>query len=188
MILKTFGGFMIGCNIFIYDFDVQDGYHVRELALWVLECLTNPLNYCDSTIRLFVHTNDIDRFFKCFRCPSCDGSFNKSNIFKRYVKILWLVQVQGHTITQTSLYTLRGTLFEKLEGFNIPVLKDNKLFDNQAIFDFETKCVQTHELKATQTTTWIGKHVPIAVSSSSNLHMNRFFLVTRTCKNILSIL
>ena len=34
--------------------------------------------------------------------------------------------------------TLRETLFEKMEGFNIPVSKDNTLFNNLAIFDFES--------------------------------------------------
>ena len=37
-----------------------------------------------------------------------------------------------------NVYTLRETLFEKLEGFNIPVSKDNTLLNNLAIFEFET--------------------------------------------------
>ena len=42
---------------------------------------------------------------------------------------------------------LRQTLFEKLEGFNLPVSEDNKLFNNIAIFDFESFCVPSEELK-----------------------------------------
>ena len=77
------------------------------------------------------------------------------------------------------VYTLRETLFDKLEGFNIPVLKDNTLFNNLAIFDFESICVPSDELKATQTTTWIGKHVPISVSKSSNLIDEPIFLYNK---------
>ena len=67
-------------------------------------------------------------------------------------------------IYSKNVYTLRETLFEKLEGFNIPVSKDNTLFNKLAIFDFEFMCVLTDELKATQATTWIGKKVPISES------------------------
>ena len=68
-----------------------------------------------------------------------------------------------------SVYELRETLLEKLERFNLPASEDNKLFKNLAIFDFKSICVPTEELKETQTTTWIGKQVPISVSVSSNL-------------------
>ena len=56
--------------------------------------------------------------------------------------------------------------FQKLEGSNLPVSDDNKLFKNQAIFDFESIWVPTEELKETQTTSWVGKHFPISVSIS----------------------
>ena len=46
-------------------------------------------------------------------------------------------------------FELRETLFEKLEGFNLPVSEDNKLFNNLAIFDFELICVPKEELKMT---------------------------------------
>ena len=75
-----------------------------------------------------------------------------------------------------NVYELRETLFEKLEGFNLPVSDDKKLFENLAIFDFESICVPTEELKETQTTTWIGKHVHISVSISSNLIDEPIFL------------
>ena len=67
-------------------------------------------------------------------------------------------------------------MFENLEGFSLPISEDNKLFNNLAIFDFESICVRTEELKETQTTTWIGKHVPISVSISSNLIDEPIFL------------
>ena len=51
-----------------------------------------------------------------------------------------------------------------------------KLFKNIAIFDFESTCVQEETFRDTNTTTWIGKHVPISVSISSNLVGEPIFL------------
>ena len=42
---------------------------------------------------------------------------------------------------------LCGVLFEKLEGFNLPVSEDNKIFNNLTILDFESFCVHTEEKK-----------------------------------------
>ena len=56
-----------------------------------------------------------------------------------------------------------------MKGVKIPVSKNNTLFNNLAISDFESICVPSDELKATQTTTWLGKHVPYSLSKSSNL-------------------
>ena len=44
-------------------------------------------------------------------------------------------------------YELQETLFEKLKGFNLPVSENNKLLNNLAIFNFESICVATEELK-----------------------------------------
>ena len=48
-------------------------------------------------------------------------------------------------------------------------MSEQKLFQNLANFDFESICVQEEAFRDTNTTTWIGKHVPISVSISSNL-------------------
>ena len=85
-----------------------------------------------------------------------------------------------------NVYELRETLFEKLEGFNLPVSEDNKLFNNLAFFDFESICLPTEELKQTQTTTWIGKHVPISVSISSNLFDEPIFLYNKDPQNLIN--
>ena len=41
-------------------------------------------------------------------------------------------------IYSKNVYELRETLFEKLEALSLPVSEDNKLFNNLAIFDFES--------------------------------------------------
>ena len=151
-------------NNFIYGFDIQEGEYVGELA-------RRSIGRFDKTVKLLrfnnhiIHTNDIDSFFKCFRCPSCDTFFHKSDHFNQH---LLRCKDRVRHIYSKNVYELRKTLFEKLEGINLPVSVDNKLFNNLATFDFESICVPTEELNETQTTTWIGKHVPVSVSISSN--------------------
>ena len=168
-------------NIFIYDFDIQEGEYVGELA-------RRSIGRFDKTVKLLrfnnhiIHTNDIDSFFKCFRCPSCDTFFNKSDNFNKH-----LLRCKDRVIHiyPKNVYELRETFFEKLEGFSLPVSKGNKLFNNLAIFDFESICVPPEELKATQTTTWLGKHVPISVSISSNLIDEAIFLYNKDPQNLI---
>ena len=68
------------------------------------------------------------------------------------------------------------TLFDELDSFGTKYTSEQKLFENLAIFDFESICVQEESLKHTNTTTWIGKHVPISVSISSSLVEEPFFI------------
>ena len=44
-----------------------------------------------------------------------------------------------------------------------------------SVFDFEPICIPEEKLKNTETTTGIGKHVPISVSISSNRTANPIF-------------
>ena len=67
------------------------------------------------------------------------------------------------------MYQLRETLFDKLDSFDIQYTDDQKLFNNLHVFDFESICIPEEKFKSTETTTWIGKHVPISISMSSNL-------------------
>ena len=63
--------------------------------------------------------------------------------------------------------------------------RTDNFFRNLGIFDFESICVRTEELKETQTTTWIGKNVPILVSISSNLIDEPIFLYTKDPQNLI---
>ena len=67
------------------------------------------------------------------------------------------------------MYQLQKTLFDKLDLFNIPYSGDQKPFENMAMFDFESICVQEDQFRNADTTTWIGKHVPVSVSISSDM-------------------
>ena len=167
-------------NIFIYDFVIQEVEYVRELARrWIgsFDKIVKLLRFNNHII----HTNDIHIFFKCFRCPSCDTFFHKSDHFNQH--LLRCKDRERH-IYPKNVYELRETLFEKVEGFSFPVSELNKLF-NLAIFDFESICVPTEELNETQTTTWIGKHVPFSVSISSNLIDEPIFLYNKDPQNLI---
>ena len=61
------------------------------------------------------------------------------------------------------------TLFDKLDSFGIEYTNEKTFFKNLAIFDFESICLQEESFKDTDTTKWIGKHIPISVSIPSNL-------------------
>ena len=66
-------------------------------------------------------------------------------------------------------YQLSETLFDKLDLLSTPYTKKQQLFLNLAAFDFESNCVREEQFKDTETAQWIGKHVPISVSISSNM-------------------
>ena len=50
------------------------------------------------------------------------------------------------------------------------------LFRNVAEFDFESICLHEESFKNTDTTKWIGNHIPISVFISSNLVKEPIFL------------
>ena len=79
-------------------------------------------------------------------------------------------------VFRKNVYQILEKLFNKLDSFNIPYSDDRKLFSNMAIFNFESICVQGDKFRDTETTSWIGKHVPISVSISSNSIENPIFL------------
>ena len=65
-------------------------------------------------------------------------------------------------------YQLPETLFDKLDLFNISHSDDQKLFKNMPIYDFESIGGEEDKSRDTDTTTWIGKHVPVSVSVCPN--------------------
>ena len=72
-----------------------------------------------------------------------------------------------------NVYQLRETLFHKLDSVAIP--RTENLFNNIAIFGFESICVEDDNFNATETAKWIGQHFPISVSISSILIQEPIF-------------
>ena len=162
-------------NIFIYDFDIEDGEIIGELV-------RRSVERYDKNIKLLrynnhiCYVNDINKIFKKFRCPSCDVFFNHSGHFNRHLKTC---KERVKNIYPRGAYSLRETLFEKLDNFSITYPEDIALFRNFVVFDFEAICVQSVEANNTLTTSLIGTHVPVSVSLSSNLLDEPVFL----CEN-----
>ena len=168
-------------NIFIYDIDIVDGDFVGELARRSIEMYEKNINLLRYNNHI-CYVDDINTFFKRFRCPSCDTFVQKAGNFNRHVKTC---KDRVQHIYPKSVYTLRETLFDKLDGFGISYNDDQKLFKNLAIFDFDSICVPSDQLKDTNTTTWIGKHEPISVSISSKLIDEPVFLCDKEPKALI---
>ena len=121
------------------------------------------------------YVNNINALSKAFRCATCDTFFSKRGNLERH--LVTCSDRVKHIYPENDDYELRETLFGKLNAFNIPYRNEQKLFKNLAIFDFETICVkESNSYKQSETTNWIGKHVPISVSISSNLIPEPIFL------------
>ena len=85
-----------------------------------------------------------------------------------------------------NVYQLRETLFDKLDLFDIQCTDDQKLFNVLAVFDFESICIPEEKLKNIETTTWIGKLVPISVLISSNLIAKPIFLCNSNSRDLVA--
>ena len=163
---------LIKQNIFIYDFDIEDGEIIGELV-------RRSVERYDENIKLLrynnhiCYVNDINKFFKKFRCPSCDVFFSHSGHFNRHLKTC---KERVKNVYPRGVYSLRETLFEKLDNFSIAYPEEYTLFNNLAVFDFEAICVHSVDISNTATTSWIGTHVPVSVSISSNLLKEPTFL------------
>ena len=163
---------LLQLNIFFYDIDFVHGELIGELcwrSIQKYEKSVHPLRYNNH----ICYVNNINALFKTFPCTTCDTFFSKAGNLERH---LVTCSDRVKHIYPKNIFELRETLFEKLDAFNIPYRNEQQLFKNLAVFDFESICVKEESYKQTETTTWIGKHVPISVSISSNLIPEPFFL------------
>ena len=119
------------------------------------------------------YINNINAVFQTFRCPNCDNFFKRTFSLERH---LTTCSERVKNIYPKNVYQTQETLFDKLDSFGIEDTKEQTLFQNLAVFDFDSICVQEKSLNYTDTTKWIGKHVPISVSVSSNLVKEPIFL------------
>ena len=75
---------LIKQNIFIYDFDIEDGEIIGELVRCSVERYDENIKLLRYNNHI-CYVNDINKFFKKFRCPS-DVFFNQSGHFNRHLK------------------------------------------------------------------------------------------------------
>ena len=150
---------MLQLNNFLYDIDFVDGELIGELARRSIQKFENGVNFLRYNNHI-CYVSDTNSFLKSFRCSTCDTIFSTTGNLEQH---LITCSERVKHIYLKNLYQLRETLFERLNSFNIP------LFKNLAVFDFESICYKEEMYEETETTKWIGKHVPISVSISSNL-------------------
>ena len=163
---------IVSINIFIYDIDFIDGAMVGELARRSIKKYEKNVQLIRYNSHI-CYVDNINALFKAFRCPTCDAYFQKTGNLERH---LVRCSARVRHIYPKNVYQLRETLFDKLDSFGIQYTDDQKLFTNLAVFDFESICIPEEKFKNTETTTWIGKHVPISVSISPNLIPKPIFL------------
>ena len=156
---------IVGINIFNYDIDFFDGAMVGELARRSIKKYEKNI----QLIRYKSHVcylDNIHALFKAFRCPTGDTYFQKTGNKERH--LVRCTERVKH-IYPKNVYQLRETHFDVLDSFHIQYTDDQKLFNKLALFNSESICIPEERIKNTETTTWIGTHVPVSVSISSNL-------------------
>ena len=125
---------IVGINIFIYDIDLIDGAMVGELARRSIKKYEKNVQLIRYNSHI-CYVDNINALFKAFRCPTCDTFFQKTGNLERH-----LVRCSERVkhIYPKNVYQLRETLFDKLDSFDIQYTDDQKLFNNLAVFHFES--------------------------------------------------
>ena len=173
---------LLQLNIYPYDIDFVDGELIVELCRRSIQKHENSVNLLRNNNHI-CYGNNINTLFKTFRCTTCDIFFSKTGNLEQHLVTC------GDRVKHfypNNVYELRETLYEKLDAFNIPYRNEQKLFKNLAKIDFESICVREESYKQTETTTWIGKHVPISVSISSSLIPELIFLCIANPHHLIS--
>ena len=172
---------IVRIKFFIFDIDLIDGAMVGELARRSIKKYEKNVQLIQYNSHI-CYADNIHALFKSLRCATCDTYFQKiGNRGRHLVRCSELVK----HIYPKNVYQLRETLFDKLDSFDIQYTDDQKLFDNLAVFDFESVCIPEEKFKNTGTTTWIGKHVPKSVSISSNPIVMPLFLSHSNPRNLI---
>ena len=133
----------------------------------------------EKTVELLRYNNhifyvkNINAVFQCFRSPNCDTFFNRTFNLERHLSAC---SERVRNVYPRNVYQIRETLFEKLCSFGIKHKSERKLFKKLGLFHFESICVQEETLRDTNTTTGLGKNVPVSVSISSNLVEEPIFI------------
>ena len=152
-------------NIFLYGEDFVDGAMNGEFVGRSIGEHFNAVRLLRYNSHI-CYVSNINALFEAYRCPSSDQFIFKAGNLESY---LTTCKDGAKHIFPKNVNQLRETLFDKLDSFGIPYTSNQKLFNKLIFFDFELLCVEVENFRDTETTTWIGKHVPISVSISPNL-------------------
>ena len=151
----------INIQLFNIDYD-ENGETVGELtrgSALRFSRIVNLIRY-DNHI---CWTENFNNLLKKFRCHICDFFLSSTRNLLNHQR---QCRENIKHVYPTGVYQLKETVFERLEDIGIHVEKEIRLFTNFAFFDFESITVADNTLKNSDSTTWIGRHVPISVSIS----------------------
>ena len=129
---------LLTLNILLYDIDIVDGNIIGELA-------RRSVQEYENTVRLLrynnhiSYVNNINAVFQSFRCPNCDTFFNRTFNLERH---LTTCSDRVKNVYPRNVYQIRETRVDKLDSLGIKYTSEQKLFENLAIFDFESIYVQ----------------------------------------------
>ena len=143
---------LLALNILLYDIDIVDGNIVGELARRSVQKYENTVRVLRYN-NYICYVNNINAVFQYFRCPICDTFFNRIFNLERN---LTTCSERVRNVYPKNVYQIQGTLCDKLDSFGIEYTNEQTFFENLAIFDFESICVQEGRFKDTDTTKWIG--------------------------------
>ena len=172
-------------NIFIYAIDSIDGAMLGELARRSIKKYEKYSQL--QLIRYNSHICYVDKIhslFKAFRCPPFDTYFQKLGNLERH--FLRCSERLKHIFSK-KVYQLLEMLIDKLDSFDIQYTDDQKLSISIAVFDIESICISEEKFKNPKSTTWIGKHVPVSVSTSSNLITTPTFLCNSSPRDLVEL-
>ena len=128
---------IVRINIFTYDIDFIDGAMVGELARRGITKYEKNVQLIPYNSQIcYVH--NIHALFKASYCPTCVTYFQKTGNLERH--LVRCTERLKH-ICPKNAYQLRKTLFGKLDSFDLQYTDGKKLFENQAVFDFESICI-----------------------------------------------
>ena len=168
--------------ILVYDIEVSDVGIIGELY-------ERSLQRFNSTAILLRYNNhicyvtDVNKVFKPFRCSTCNTFFMRSsNLRSRMPECEELVK----NFYPKSVYHLWENFCDKLRAFDIEVAESDTLFNDFAVFDFESLCVKNSKLVDTKTTTWVGKHEPFSVSMTANVLGQPIFICNTEPQSLVS--
>ena len=156
---------LLTLNILLYNIDIVDGNNIGKFARRKVQKYKNTLRLLRYNNHI-CYVSNINAVFQSFRCLNCDAFFQKKTFNLEQHLTTCIERVIN--VYPKNVYQTRETLFDKLDSFRIEYTNEQTLFKNLAIFDFESICVQEESFKDTDKTKWIGKHIPILVSISSN--------------------
>ena len=163
---------IIECNIQLYSIYYEENVLLGELtrrSSKKYEKLINLVQY-DNHI---CWTSDINQLLKKFRCDNCNQFFNRTFNLERHIKTC--DELIKHRYPNGP-YLLRTTIFDKLTELDISFDESLRLYSNLVVFDFESITVHDETLSDSYSVSWVGKHVPISVSMTSNLLSDAIFL------------